>query len=161
MKRVTRGALVFVGLFACGAPAPRGLTVAPAAPAASTPRREGDDPSRATPTALVRAWVAAVERGDWPRVIALHAPRDEPPPSEVPAAVRAKLQATARKLDRALGPAEPVFVPVDAVLAEPDHLEWYFCGEKPPGRMWRSPCAVSVVGAPGRYAIYDITDDAD
>ena len=74
--------------------------------------------------------------------------------------MKAKLKATARKLDRALRGAPPVFAAIDAVLAEPAHLEWYYCGERPQGKVWRSPCAVSVVGSAGSWTILDITDDA-
>ena len=120
--------------------------------------RIGNTPPK--PASVVQAWVSAVESDDWSHVFTLYAARREPPPREVPEPMKAKLKATARKLDRALRGAPPVFAAIEAVLAEPAHLEWYYCGERPQGKVWRSPCAVSVVGSAGSWTILDITDDA-
>jgi hypothetical protein len=48
---------------------------------------------------------------------------------------------------------------VKAILAEPAHREWYFCGTPPPGEFWASPCAVSVVEVNGRWYVLGVNDD--
>ena len=74
---------------------------------------------------------------------------------------RAKLQATARKLADAMAAKPPEFVRVEAILAEPTHHEWYFCGRKPQGDVWQGPCTFSVIDVGGRWYFLDVRDEPD
>jgi hypothetical protein len=106
-----------------------------------------------------------MEGGNWLAVIACLPPegreraREELSslPPETAEHQMAVVQRTARKVRAALD-QKPSFVAVAPVLAEPAQLEWYYCGEAPPGEMWQSPCAVSVVEVDGRYYVRRVTD---
>lgn len=78
-------------------------------------------------------------------------------PADKLAARMSELQVTAAKVRTALS-GQASFVKVAPVLAEPAQLEWYYCGEPPPGEMFASRCAVSVVEKNGRYYVRRVTD---
>lgn len=77
----------------------------------------------------------------------------------MPEALRRNVQETARKVAAAMAKGKPRFVDVKAILAEPAHREWYYCGTSPPGEVWASPRAVSVVEVNGRWYVLGVTDD--
>lgn len=125
-------------------------------PAEARTKRDGT----ATPAAVARAWVDAVLAADWDALAALYPPSvQEVAGAEIAAASpddKAELQGLARKVAAALAAGEPRFVEVPAVLAEPAQREWYYCGEKPPGPEWKSPCSVSVVTVGGRWYVRSV-----
>lgn len=122
-------------------------------------------PDLSSPQAVARAWVAAVSAGNWPALVPLFPParqaRARAGLAAATAENKAKLQATARTLDAAMAGKPPEFVRVEAVLAEPTHHEWYFCGRKPQGQFWAPPCAVSVIDLEGRWYLLDVIDNPD
>jgi hypothetical protein len=154
----------------CGAPAAVPATAVASAPAsgATAPvaveSRTSCDEAR-SPVEATRAWVRAMEGGNWLDVIACLPPagresaREELSslPPETAAHQMSVVQRTARKVRAALDET-PSFVAVAPVLAEPAQLEWYYCGESPAGEMWQSPCAVSVVEVEGRFYVRRVTD---
>jgi hypothetical protein len=146
------------------ASAPATATAPAGAPPPPAPARPPLDLS--SPLALTRTFIAVVAAGDWDDVPALVPPASQAAArvdiKAVGAAQKAKIQKTARKLADALarGPT-PEFVVIEAVLAEPTHQEWYYCGEKPQGKYWASPCAFSVIEVDGRWYYLSVTDDND
>jgi len=119
--------------------------------------------AHASEVSATRAWVAAVEAGSWERLVDLLPPerqaRGRAELSRVPEARKQKVRETARKIAAAMAKGKPPFVDVEAILAEPAHREWYYCGTPPPGEVWASPCAVSVVEVNGRWYVLGVTDD--
>lgn len=157
---------------ACSASAPSGAA-APSSPpprtsSAPAPEQTPVDPT-ASPLSVTRAWIRAVSSGDWAGLVAITPPekraKAEASLAEAPEAAKAErmrsLQKTAAKLKSALDAGEPKFVPVKAILAEPDHLEWYYCGEAPQGETWKSPCALSLIEIDGRFFVLGVTDYAE
>jgi hypothetical protein len=152
--------MVVVAGVACatGTPPPATATVAATAPFG--PDR-AEDPT-ASPEELTRAWVAAVEAGDWQRMISLiHPDYQATARAALPTLTtekQSKLQDTARKLGRALASGSPVFVPAQANPTVPAHVEWYFCGEKPAGDVSQTTCAFSVLEARGRWYFLSVNN---
>jgi hypothetical protein len=106
--------------------------------------------------------VAAVEAGDWERMISLIHPHYRATArAALPAltvARQSNLQATAHKLHRALTSGSPVFVPAQGMPSLPPHLEWYFCGEKSVGDAWQKACIFCVMEAQGRWYFLSSND---
>jgi hypothetical protein len=122
-------------------------------------------PDRSSAQAIAQAWIAAVSAGDWTALVPLFPPANQARARRDVEALteeqKAKLQATARTLTAAMAAKPPEFVRVEAVLAEPTHHEWYFCGRKPQGQFWAPPCAVSVIDLDGRWYLLDVIDNPD
>jgi hypothetical protein len=167
-----RALVIAIGCFtiasACGAQPSQerpSAALLPRATVSASKERMGCDAR--TPAEATELWVATVERGRWSDLVECFPPGDrERARNELLAAPENKLademarrQRAAAKVRAALKD-RPSFVSVPPALAEPAQLEWYYCGERPAGAVWQSPCAVSVVEANGRFYVRRVTDDA-
>ena len=145
--------ILVVADVACATATPPPARATPTATTRSAPERVADP--TASPEEVTRAWVAAVEAGDWQRLISLVHPdyqavaRDALPALTVEK--QSKLQETARKVGHALTSGSPVFVPAQGIPYLPPHLEWYFCGDKSVGDAWQKTCIFCVKEFQGRW----------
>jgi hypothetical protein len=161
-RRILLSMLAAVALtLACRAAPPP----APPATAANARNAPPAGPDLSSPQSVTRAWVAAVSAGNWTAVVPLVPPASQDRARAAIAAgsagEKAKLQETARKLAAAMASKPPEFVLVQAILAEPTHQEWYFCGRKPQGDVWQGPCTFSVIEMDGRWYFLSVRDDPD
>jgi hypothetical protein len=153
-------AAILVASLGCAA-SPRTPPPATATAAPPAPKPEGD-PGAASPEALTRAWVAAVEAGDWERFVSLVHPDVRPGArAALPALTPEKqgwMQKTAAKLRRALASGPPTFVPAPALSNPPAHVDWYYCRTTAPALVTQGPCTFSVAQAEGRWYFLSLYD---